>query len=349
MDYTVYVPEVVRVDIYSRIYGDESIRHGWATSLEGAEASLLSAEANLAYGLLQRDQQLINRLRVDRAEAQGHRDGIAKEVACLQRLVHDPRMEPAYKALSREFTTDDQWRKFTYSAWAARVDYSKFRDRRKQTDVLANEIAKSAENLAALLGKFHSTGICGPGELSSIPSLLEGTDNHDMNDRNLHMWRSMRKHVLGRDSARHKSPCDDETQDNQLAVGSDGKVKIQLIAIQNAVVDPTEEARNMLRYAWGTAPDLEALLGTVARAAREFTATEGGMIEAAIKKRQYNPATEYIRAFSHLLVDEHHFQLSTTLLNAMAIVATVVINDPHVAVSYDDVRKSVSHTADRTN
>lgn len=347
MDFPVYVPEAVRVDIHSRIYGDESNRYGWSTSLASAEASLTNADANLATALAQRDQNFINELRVKKAEAQKHRDEMAREVACLHRLVHDARMEPAYKALYKEFTSADQWRSFTYSAWAARVDYSKFRERKKQTDVLANEVAKAAESLAALLGKFHSTGICGPGELSSIPSLLEGTDNHDMNDRNLHMWRSMRKHVLGRDSERHESPNEDEPQSKQAVADSGAKVTIQLIAMQNVAVDPVVEARNMLRYAWGTAPGLEALLGTVAKAAREFTVTEGGMIEAAIRKRQNNPATEYIRAFAHLLVEEHHFQMSPTLMNAMAIVASVVINEPEVDVSYDDVRKSISPPVDQ--
>lgn len=341
MDYPVYVPEVVRVDIHSRIYGDDNNRHGWSASLASAETSLRNADAILATALAQGDQHSTNQLRIEKADAQKHRDAMASEVACLNRLAHDARMKPAYVALSNEFTTDDQWRNFTYAAWAARVDYSKFRDRKKQTEVLANEIANAAENLATMLGKFHSTGICGPGELSSIPALLEGTDNHDMDNRNLHMWRSMRKHVLGRDAAKNDSDGV-EVLSNQSLADNSVKVTVEFVALKaEAVVDTAAEARNMLRYAWGTAPGLEALLGTVARAAREFTANESGMIGAAIKKRQSNPSTEYIRAFAHLLFDEHRFQSSSILMNAMATVATVVINDPQVDVSYDDVRKSI--------
>jgi hypothetical protein len=342
MDFPEYVPEVVRVDIHSRIYGDDKNRHGWSASLASAETSLRNADAILATALAQGDQCSINQLRIEKAEAQKHRDGMASEVACLNRLAHDARMKPAYVALSKDFTTDDQWRNFTYAAWAARVDYSKFRDRKKQTEVLANEIANAAENLATMLGKFHSTGICGPGELSSIPALLEGTDNHDMDNRNLHMWRSMRKHVLGRDGDWNDSDDVDGALNNHSPADNSVKVTVEFVALEaEAIVDTAAEARNMLRYAWGTAPGLDALLETVARAAREFTANESGMIGAAIKKRQSNPSTEYIRAFAHLLFDEYRFQNSTALMNAMAMVATVVINDPQVDVSYDDVRKSI--------
>lgn len=342
MDYSSYVPEVVRVDIQSRIYGDSNNRQGWSASLASAENSLRRADANLAEALSHGNQYSINELRVEKAQAQEHRDGMASEVACLNRLAHDARMESAYTTLSKEFTTDDQWRNFTHAAWAARVDYSKFRNRKKQAELLANEIANAAENLANMLSKFHSTGICGPGELSSIPALLEATDNHDMDNRNLHMWRSMRRHVLGRDAAKNDSDGVHGALGNESLADNRVNVRVKLVALKvEAVVDTATEARNMLRYAWGTAPSLNALLGTVARAAREFTVNESGAIGAALKKRQSNPSTEYIRAFAHLLFDMHRFQLSSPLMNAMAIVATVVINDPQVDVSYDDVRKSI--------
>jgi len=101
----------------------------------------------------------------------------------------------------------------------------------------------------------------------------------------------------------------------------------------------------MLRYAWGTAPDLPALLDTVAEAALDFVPSESGAIGAAINSRQRNQKTEYIRAFDNILTNVHNFTLTTPIINAMAIVATVVINDPDIIVTYDDVRKTVSKKA----
>jgi len=110
---------------------------------------------------------------------------------------------------------------------------------------------------------------------------------------------------------------------------------------EKAEIDPVEEARNTLRYAWGTAPDFSALLDTVAKAARGFKPSESGMIGAAIESRQRSPKTEYLRAFGNLLT-AHSFALTTPIMRAMATVANVVINLPDVDVTYDDVRKALA-------
>ena len=98
----------------------------------------------------------------------------------------------------------------------------------------------------------------------------------------------------------------------------------------------------MLRYAWGTAPDFSELLDTVTKAGRAFKPSESGMIGAAIESRQKSPKTEYLRAFGNLLTDVHNFALTTPIMQAMAIVANVVINLPDVDVTYDDVRKALA-------
>ena len=123
---------------------------------------------------------------------------LAGEVDCLQRLAHDAQMRDAFALLTREFTDDGQWRNFIRSAWAARMDFKPYRDRMKRAAELKDEIADAAETLAKLINQFSGLGFDnGPGELYSIPELLRQTDNHEMQDHNLHMWRSMRRRILG--------------------------------------------------------------------------------------------------------------------------------------------------------
>lgn len=278
-------------------------------------------------------------LRKRQAEAVKHRDMLAGDVGCLQRLAHDARMQEAFGLLTREFTDDRQWRDFNHSAWSARVDFGKYRDRLKRAKELKGEIADAAETLVNLIRQFADTGVMGPDEFFSIPELLRQTDNREMDGHDLHMWRAMRRHVLG-DLPREDVP------EAKLADGSGEPmppIEIVIVPMEGkAKIDPEEEARNMLRYAWGTAPDFSALLGTVAAAARAFKPSESGMIGAAIESRQRSPKTEYLRAFGNLLADVHKFALTTPIMQAMAIVANVVINLPEVDVTYDDVRKALA-------
>ena len=58
-------------------------------------------------------------------------------------------------------------------------------------------------------------------------------------------------------------------------------------------------------------------------------------------RSQRSPKTEYLRAFGHLLSNNHSFTLTKKIMQAMAIVANVVINLPDVDVTYDDVRKAL--------
>jgi hypothetical protein len=248
-------------------------------------------------------------------------------------------MREAYALLTREFTDDRQWRGFIYAAWAARVDFAKYRDRLKEAKELAAEIAETAETLAKLIRQFSETGIEGPSEFYSIRELLRQTDNHEMEGYNLHMWRSMRRYILG-------DPPERDVQDEKPA--EEGGEPVPPIKIVRVLVDekpeitPKEERRNMLRYAWGTAPEFSALLETVASTARSFKPSAPEAIGAAIKTRQHNPKTEYLRAFGHLLTDVHRFALTTPIMKAMAITATVVIDLPDVDVTYDDVRKALA-------
>ncbi|OJZ19774.1 MAG: hypothetical protein BGP21_03375 [Thiobacillus sp. 65-29] len=339
MDFPAYVPAAVRAHITTLIEGDSWEPMGWQKSLDSAERQLAEIDGQIESCIRWGKDDYLPGLRRERLEAAEHRDTLAGDVDCLRRLAHDARMRDAFALLTREFTDDRQWRNFIYAAWAARIDFAKFRDRLKRATELKGEIAEAAETLAELIRQFAETGVNGPSEFYSIPELLRQTDNHELQGHNLHMWRSMRRYVLG------DLPRDDVPEMEPKIEPREAMPPLEIVIVpagEGAEIDPVEEARNTLRYAWGTAPDLPALLHSVAKAARGFEPSESGMIGAAIESRQRSPKTEYLRAFGTLLIDAYGFALTTPIMKAMAIVANVAINLPDVDVTYDDVRKALA-------
>lgn len=343
MDFPAYVPAAVRVDLSSRLDGDprreipglvERQNEG-AARLAQLEIDLKNLARSIAHTPLDdvpnADHETIVELRKEKAKQAEDVDHLREEVNCLQRLAHDTRMREAYAVLTREFIDDQQWREFIYAAYAARIDFERYRNRLKEAGDLRVDIAKAASKLARLLRQFGDSGVNGPDEFFSIPELLRKTDNHEERDRNLYMWRSMRKYVLG-DLPEHGTP--ESTPDEPIEIDF-------VLEGDKGEVDPEVESCAALRYAWGTAPDLPALLDTVEGAARAFKPTESGVIGAAIALRQRSPKAEYLRAFGNLLVDVNHFTLNPRVMKAMGIVANVVINLPDVDVTYDDVRKTI--------
>jgi hypothetical protein len=307
MDFPAYVPAAVREYVTKLIEGDSWEPVGWQESLSHAERRLAEIDEKIQSCIRWGKDHYLPGLRIERAEAVAHRDSLKAEVDCLRRLVQDVRMREAYAILTREFTDDRQWRNFIYAAWAARVDFAKYRDRLKRAAELASEIAETAETLARLIRQFSANGINGPGEFYSVPELLRQTDNHEMEGRNLHMWRSMRRVVLG----------------------------------ETPGIAPEEKARNTLRCALGVAPEVSELLETLANAARSFNPSVTGMIGAAVESRQRSLKSGYLRAFGKALTD-HGIALTTPVMKAMATTATVVIDLPNVDVTYDDVRKALA-------
>jgi hypothetical protein len=338
MDFPSFVPAAVREHVTKLIEGDPWEPVGLQESLAHAERRLAEIDETIQSCIRWGKDDYLPGLKKERAEALAHRDSLKADIDCLRRLVQDVRMREAYALLTREFTDDRQWRDFIYAAWAARADFSKYRDRLKETKELAAEIAQAAETLAKLIRQFSETGISGPFEFYSIRELLRQTDNHEMEGYNLHMWRSMRRYVLG------DPPEWDVRVTMSAEEGGEPMAPIEIVRLpigEKPEITPEERARNMLRYAWGTAPEFSTLLETLASAARAFKPSAPGMIGAAIDSRQHNPKTEYLRAFGNLLTDVHGFALTPPIMRAMAITATVVINRPDVDVTYDDVRKAL--------
>ncbi len=333
MDFPSYVPNAVRESMAHRLEGRES----WSAALENANAALVRLEQRRAA------DPHDDSLRIEHAEAVAHRDHLAAEVACLQRLVHDGRMHAAYARLVGALTADEQLSGFIYAAWAARVDYGKHRDRMKAADELAREVAAAAGVLADLLRRAEGfRGPFLPSEFFSIRSLLEKTE-HDREDRDFHMWPSMRRHILGEPDPRSTS-ADEPT--SSPADEAPSKIEIRLFAAGEAdALSPEEEQRNMLRYAWGTAPSMARIIATMQREALAYVPTESGAIGAALASRKRNAKAEYVRAFAALLRDVHRIDCTAEVINAMAITASVVLNEPDDAVTPGDVRSALIRKA----
>jgi hypothetical protein len=93
--------------------------------------------------------------------------------------------------------------------------------------------------------------------------------------------------------------------------------------------------------AWFSAPKVPTLLMTLAASAAQFEPAQSGMVGAALARREKLHKTAFIRGFAHLLSEEHNLALSTNIKKAIAIVATVILDDPNIDVTYDDVRHAL--------
>lgn len=340
MRFPAYVPAAVREKIthYLEGEGDRSIP-GYIGLLENANSELAKIERAIAAQIGRGKDEYLPSLRQQRAEKAEHRDYLSKDVSCLQRLAKDLRMREAFTLLKGEFSDDRQWGAFIFSAWVAWVDYGRYRAKLKRATELKGEIADAAAHLATLIRQYSSNAVNGPDEFWSVAELLRKTDNHEMRDHNLAMWRTFRGNLLG-DMVRPKAQQAEQPK-AKLGNGKAQRINVRFVEPGDKVeIDPEQQARDTLRYIWGLSPDFPALLETVAKAAQDFKPSETGMIGAAISTRQRNVRTEYIRGFANRLTDSR-VAISTTVMRAMAIVANVVIDDPAGGTSYDDVRKAI--------
>jgi hypothetical protein len=310
MNFPGYVPNSVRERMTTLLEGDSNGRGGLISALAKAKAQVLQLPQ---LELSPQGKAKTDALRIKRAKAITHRDSLTADFVCCQRLLNDPRMKEAYGFLvGMPNVTDDQMSGFIYAAWAARIDYGKFRKQMAAAAGLAKKVAEAAEVLAGLLKKAESTRGLEyhlAHELFDLHSLLEKTD-HDPEDRNFHMWPGMRPFLLG------ESPGDHEPS--------------------------AEAARRKLRHAWSYAPSIAHLTATLARETSAFAPAESGSIGKALSSRKGNRKVEYLRAFGYSLRAEHRVELGPNAMNAMAITATVVLDDPGLFATYDDVRKALT-------
>lgn len=309
MDFPDYVPQAVRLALSAYLHGEGG---GLVGCLQRDEAELANRRGELSEWLTrvgrlpagevpQAFSAKIRDLRLEIAQRSRSIWQLRGDVEAIQRLGFDKRMRDAFPLIVNEWPGDREQRGFVYAAWAARRDYSTYRDELHQAGELASSIEATARELAGLLRKFCGTGLHPPEALFSIAHLLRSTDSLEEGARNLHMWRDDRRH-LGLDPSR---------------------------------------ADEVARLAWQTAPSVAQVLDTLADAARDYRPGHGGEIDAAIGSRKRNARAEYLRGFLHSLKDVHGIGADTPQARrAVAIVASVVLNDPGHEVTCDDVRKA---------
>lgn len=264
-------------------------------------------------------------------------EGVKVEVETFQRLALRPEMQQAYSRLAGALSTDADLKNFIRAAWKANIDYGAFRDQLKEATEIAREVAGAAGKLHDLLRKAEEFDTYLPGEFFSIRSLLQNTD-HDSRHRNHHMWRGMREFVLG--------DTPDQPPDGEGSVPAE-IAEIAIVGIgRKESRDPDVETRDTLHYAWGTAPNMCHFIATMQRAAQDCVPSETGTISAGVSSRKRNRKTEYLRGFASLL-GEYSIECSAEIMNAMAVTATVVLDDADTDVTYDDVRKAVAGIVNR--
>lgn len=266
---------------------------------------------------------------------------LEREAACLKRFARDVRMHDVYANLQKVLTDDEQYGYFLRAAWGANIDYDRYRNRVKEAKWLAPKIAEAALTLSKLLEQAGEVGGgMVPDEFYSLRYLLENTDNHELHAHNLSIWRAVRSTITG-----PKSTRSEPVEQTKSAGGGFPRIQFRSPELGEPVkIDPAEEQRNLIRYAWEKAPHLPAILRTVARAATEWEPRERGAVGAAISSRKQNQVAEYIRAFGKLLRDEYLFAFGPPLFAAMAGIATVVLE---VAADQDLTADAVRLVLDR--
>jgi len=309
-----FVPSAVKAQLSFLMLGNKGTR-GYGAIHDEAKSKFNALDQTLTLRIAAGERDGLDDCRADLRAAKRNLELAQAEVDCLNRFATRDEMKEAFDALGAEFTTDAQWAAFIHAAWAARMDFSKFRDRQKRARDLCSEIKDTADHLATLLDEFDNVSDS-PPEFHLIPTLLEKTEARELGGHNLHWWSSMRPIVLG-----HPKEVPSGLED----------------------FDEWEErARKTLRVAWAAAPHLPALLRTVASVAGDFTPTEHGVIGAALQTRQHSPRTGYIRAFGRILIDGGVVRLNQAVMSGIASVATVAINDEALTVTIHDVRQALA-------
>ena len=259
-----YVPEAVREYIAARLDGDARE----PTGLRKAHAKSRSPD----------------------------REAWAAEIACLERLILDARMQEVYATLGAVDITGEAIAAFIAAAWVAKQDYARVRSDAESTDQWCSDVAATARKLSKLLKSPPRSAQELPGELFYLRDLIERAD-HSPKHRDFDAWRNLRDSLLG-------------------------------------------------KRAWEVAPDASRLVDVLAAAAASSKATPTrGLVGAALKSRQRNAKTAYLRAFIAAAHERGFDARRQHVAAAMAVAAAVVLNDPNLVVSRDDIRKAVKQLA----
>lgn len=354
MKFQSFVPEAAREYLSVLLYGNSESEKGLSELLKNyAKLVALEEQWNLDLDaksegepedLLEIRSEMRSMVPVTGQTWKQMHDRTANSIEIIKRLGEDKRMQPAYSMLIKELQDEKQWRRFLRAAWASKRDYREHRDELKQASDLARDVAKLSNKLAELLLEIQSLELENkPHQFFNIRHLLYETDSEHSFGYHFDRWKSLRHLVVG-----DHYPLDEnlsaETNDSESypAVYLVEEYEKQITAETEAIADRSGDAQAGLHLAWCSAPQLPALLKTVASAAGDYSPKESGFIGVAIDSRKSILKTEYIRAFDDIITQDNVITPSTNIKKAIAIISNVVLNDPEIDVSYDDVRKALA-------
>jgi hypothetical protein len=217
---------------------------------------------------------------------------------CLIRLAQDERMREAYCLLAKQFCEDERWHKLVWAAAAASLDFHKYRIGLSNASELCDRIAQVTDYIGFLFNQLDACHVKIPA-FYSLSALLDEEATDDLDKMAGNRLIWLRvKDVLEQ-------------------IGEKAR------ATASKIDNRDHDASN--RYSWG----VEGF---------EYNSPQNALLMSALKSRQSNPKTEYLRAFGCALRLNEPDALTSIVQKAMAEIATVVINDPIIVVTYDDVR-----------
>ena len=229
---------------------------------------------------------------------------------CLIRLGQDERLREAYGLLVTQFSEDESWHKLVWAAATATLDFETHRIGLFDASELCNRIGAVSDYLAFLLRQVKDCHVWVPS-FYSFSALINGDGVGSTDDDKLVPDSLLWLRVEDVLKKLAETAC---------VTGSE---------IANRSHNPSNPLAWRIAYT-------------------EYNSPQNTLVMSALKTRQSNPKTEYLRAFGCGLTLRDPDALTAIVQKAMADIATVVINHPDIVVTYDDVRAVFAKGKQRT-
>jgi hypothetical protein len=210
-------------------------------------------------------------------------------------------MREAYGLLAAQFSEDESWHKLVWAATAASLGFRKYRKEFSNASRLCRRVAEVSADLTSLLEQLGDCHV-------HVPNLY---------------------FLINKQGS---------TYDNLVSIYDDNLVSdMPWLYVEDVLEKLAEAART-------TASDIDNRTQDPSNpfawdiAYFGHNSPQRSLVMSALKTRQSCLKTEYLRAFGCGLEFKDPDALTPAVQKAMAHIATVVINDPDVVVTYDDVR-----------
>jgi len=299
-------PKWVPAGVAQRV---EGVLEGWRRSEEHIRLRLadIAIKANIRRG--RRPHSLRSACKRMQDRLQAHINNIRDDIACIERLTrsHDDGRDCDRQELYGRWLSGLDDRKvvmFLLAACEAAHNHTRIRRQLREARLLRQEIIKGARELSRQIRTLESLDVGMPKELVSTRALLRMANPSHPDD--VDAWEILRPQILGDEPDSIVKVCDE--------------------------LDSSVEVRS----AWDSAPDLADLLEAAAMAAENY------ITALPLHSRQKSKKTDAIRVFAGILTRIFKFDLTDRIKHAMAIAATIAINDPDIVVTYDNVRKALN-------